>query len=263
MSKVRVPIFQQPRNFRDIDPEATEGATIGVNLYNADGSLFDFSQLNPATTTTVINGVAYSHVKDATSARAITAADDKKIIEFTGSGAIAITVSGLIPFSAGFDCVVFCSASGAQATFSGTNGMTITSSDSLKTRTRYSPVGFMVEDTNQAILYGDIEPVAPAASVLVRAANSVGAPDWLASAVNGEVLTRVAGVIQWAVPAGVTPLDTTLSYIGDKLDVVTTAAGTKTMGYTGDKLTSIVGTGIYPSKNFTYTGDLLTGIDVL
>lgn len=59
------------------------------------------------------------------------------------------------------------------------------------------------------------------------------------------------------------PLDTTLSYIGDKLDVVTTSAGTKTMVYTGDQLTSIIGTGIYPSKNFTYTGDLLTGVDVL
>ncbi|WP_323162490.1 hypothetical protein, partial [Pseudomonas glycinae] len=78
------------------------------------------------------------------------------IIEFTYAGAIAITMSGLIPFSSGFDLVAFCSNASGQATFSGTNSMVITSSDSLKTRTQYSPVGLMVDETLQATLYGDI-----------------------------------------------------------------------------------------------------------
>jgi len=264
MSKVRVPLFQQPRNYRDIDPDATVGATIGTNLYNADGSLFDPSTLTTGSTTTVINGVAYTHVKDTSTARAITVADDKKIIEFTYAGAIAVTLSGLIPFSQGFDFIMFCSGVGGQVTVSGTNGMTVTSSDTLKTRTRFSPAGVMVDDTNQATMYGDIEAVAPALSVLGRSANSVGAPDFIEASANGLFLGRQSDVVDFYPVPPPTPLDTTLTYnLDGTLDVVTTASGTKTMVYTLGKLTSIVGTGIYPSKNFTYTGDALTGIDVL
>ena len=250
--------------YRVVDDEATKGATIGVNLYNEDGSLFDPSTLNAGSTTTVINGVSYTHVKDATSARALSVADDKKIIEFTGTGAISVTMSGAIPFTQGFDCIVFCSASGAQVTFSGSGGMVISSSDSLKTRTRYSPVGLVVDDTNQAFLYGDLEAVAPANSILARAGNTDGPPDWIEATANGEVPTMTAGGIVWQIPSGPVPLDTTFTYNPDgTLNTVTTASGTKTMGYTGGKLTSITGTGIYQSKNFTYTGDQLTGIDVL
>lgn len=264
MSKIRVPLFQQPRNYRDIDPDATVGATIGTNLYNADGTLFDPSTLNTGSSTTIINGVAYTHVKDAGTSRNITVADDKKIIEFTNAGAVAVTVSGLIPFSSGFDFIVFCSGAGGQVTFSGTNGMVITSSDSLKTRTRYSAVGLMVDETNQATLYGDIEPVAPALSVLGRSANSIGVPDFIVATTNGHFFGRQSDVIGFYPVPPPTPLDTTLTYnLDGTLDVITTASGTKTMVYTLGKLTSIIGTGIYPSKNFTYTGDSLTGIDVL
>lgn len=264
MSKARVPLFQQPRNFVDITPEATVGATIGTNLYNADGTLFDLSQLTTGGSTTVINGVGYTHKKVADATYAITAADDKKIIEFTYAGAIAVTMSGLIPFSSGFDLVAFCSNASGQATFSDTNSMVITSSDSMKTRTQYSPVGLMVDETLQATLYGDIEAIAPALSVLGRSANSSGAPDYIEASANGLFLGRQSNIVDFYPVPPPTPLDTTLTYnLDGTLDVVTTASGTKTMGYTLGKLTSIVGTGIYPSKNFTYTGDNLTGIDVL
>jgi hypothetical protein len=55
----------------------------------------------------------------------------------------------------------------------------------------------------------------------------------------------------------------TISYNPDgTVNVVTTASGTKTMGYTGGVLTSIAGTGIYKNKTLTYTGGVLTAITV-
>ena len=76
---------------------------------------------------------------------------------------------------------------------------------------------------------------------------------------------RLIGQIQDAISGAVVPdADKTLTYNMDgTLNVITDANGTKTMVYTSGKLTSIIGTGAYPSKTFTYTGDLLTGIDVL
>ena len=41
MAKVRLPLHGRPGNFASIEANATEGATIGTNLFNADGSLFD------------------------------------------------------------------------------------------------------------------------------------------------------------------------------------------------------------------------------
>jgi len=197
MSKSRVPLFGQPRNFVDITPEATIGATIGTNLYNADGTLFDPSTLT-GSSTTIVNGVSYTHVKDTTTARAISTADDKKIIEFTSTSAITITMSGLIAFSQGFNFIAFCSGAGGQATFVGSNGMVINSSDSLKTRTRYSPVGLMVDDTNESNLYGDVEPVAPAKSALIRSANSIGVPAFVAPTADGQVLKQSSGALIFA-----------------------------------------------------------------
>lgn len=265
MALARVPLFQQPMNFATVERDATKGATIGVNLFNADGSLFDLSQLSQSNaTSTVVNGVNYVNDKDATNARAITAGDDKKIIEFTYAGAITVTMSGLIPFTQGFDFIVFCSDPLGQVTFVGADGMNIESSDSLKTRTQFSPVGLMVDDPLEATLYGDLEPVALALSILGRSSNVDGAPTWIVAATDGYIPMRVGNTIVFAPVPPPTPLDTTLTYNMDgTLNVVTTASGTKTMGYSGGKLVSITGTGIYPSKNFSYTGDSLTGIDVL
>jgi len=41
VSKIRVPIFGRLSNYAAIDANATVGATIGSNLFNADGTLFD------------------------------------------------------------------------------------------------------------------------------------------------------------------------------------------------------------------------------
>lgn len=41
MAKRRVPLHGNPANYVVIDSDATAGAIIGTNLYNADGSLFD------------------------------------------------------------------------------------------------------------------------------------------------------------------------------------------------------------------------------
>lgn len=46
------------------------------------------------------------------------------------------------------------------------------------------------------------------------------------------------------------------------LHSVTDAQGSKTMSYSAGKLVGITGTGVYPSKTFTYDGDVLTGIVV-
>jgi hypothetical protein len=55
----------------------------------------------------------------------------------------------------------------------------------------------------------------------------------------------------------------TLSYnLDGTLNQVSDALGTVTMQYTGDKLTAVVGTGVYASRSFTYTGDQLTAVTV-
>ena len=60
-------------------------------------------------------------------------------------------------------------------------------------------------------------------------------------------------------------LDKTLEYQAGSLSTITTAEGTKTFYYNNAGfLTSIVGTGIYPSKTFTYDGnDNLISVNVL
>lgn len=40
MSLHKVPLFQQPRGHVQVEQGATEGATVGVNVWNADGTLF-------------------------------------------------------------------------------------------------------------------------------------------------------------------------------------------------------------------------------
>lgn len=49
MAKKRVPIHGNPRQFVDVDPEATKGATLGRDLYGPDGKLLTADQvINPA-----------------------------------------------------------------------------------------------------------------------------------------------------------------------------------------------------------------------
>ena len=59
-------------------------------------------------------------------------------------------------------------------------------------------------------------------------------------------------------------VSSSITYDGQgRVDVVTTALGTKTMTYNPDgTLASIAGTGQYRSKTFTYSGGALTAVTV-
>lgn len=49
MAKKRVPLHQNPRGFVDVDPDATNGAQVGVNLRGPDGQILTAAQvINPA-----------------------------------------------------------------------------------------------------------------------------------------------------------------------------------------------------------------------
>lgn len=82
---------------------------------------------------------------------------------------------------------------------------------------------------------------------------------------NGDVLTYSTGNGRWqnAQPVGPVPLSKTLTYnLDGTLNTISDSAGTKTMVYTDGKLTGIVGTGAYPDKTFTYSGDALVAVTV-
>ncbi|HHA2804367.1 TPA: hypothetical protein ACOFB9_000722 [Stenotrophomonas maltophilia] len=50
MAKKRVPLHQNPRGFVDVDPDATNGAMVGVNLRGPDGQILTAAQvINPTT----------------------------------------------------------------------------------------------------------------------------------------------------------------------------------------------------------------------
>lgn len=221
--------------------------------------------INNGDTTIVNNLFIEPTIQDATTARRLTYGDAFRLIEFTSATAVTVTVPKVSDEFFPDDCIIYLTQGAAgQVTLVADSGVTIDYSDSLKTRTQESTIGIKMIQPDKWQLFGDYEPVAPALSALVRSANSVGAPDFLAASSDGQVLKRESGAIVWGSVPDPLPLDTTLSYnVDDTLDVVTTASGTKTMGYSMGKLVSITGTGAYPSKTFSYTGDLLTGIDVL
>ena len=218
-----------------------------------------------SSTTTIYQNRPEVTQVEPTTARTLSSGDANTVIECTNAAAVTITVptsaSSFIPLD---ETIYIIQGGAGQVTVSPAVGVTIDYSDSLKTRTTESTIGLKQIQVDKWQLFGDTEPVAPALSALVRSANSVGAPDFLTASSDGQVLKRESGALVWgSVPAPL-PLDTTLTYnVDDTLDVVTTASGTKTMGYSMGKLVSITGTGAYPSKTFSYTGDLLTGIDVL
>jgi YD repeat-containing protein len=83
-------------------------------------------------------------------------------------------------------------------------------------------------------------------------------------ATNAALLQAIANEVSRANLAyELKSTSSTLVYTGDLLTSVTDAYGTKTFSYDIDgRLTSIVGTGLYPTKTFAYTGDQLTSITV-
>jgi len=75
--------------------------------------------------------------------------------------------------------------------------------------------------------------------------------EWLASLVGPQ-----------GEPATDFDVSKTLTYTGDKLTLITSSLGTLTFNYTGDVLTEIVGTGEYKTKSFNYSSGKLTTITV-
>lgn len=97
----------------------------------------------------------------------------------------------------------------------------------------------------------------------------------LQAAIATAILDIQAGTTGLVILASETPRDAreaiqiedatqTLVYTGDLLTSLSDSYGTKTFSYdVDDRLTGIVGTGMYRSKTFAYTGDQLTSITVL
>ena len=56
MAKVRVPLHGKPANYAVVETEATAGAVVGTNLYNADGTLFDPATLASQAALQIITG---------------------------------------------------------------------------------------------------------------------------------------------------------------------------------------------------------------
>jgi hypothetical protein len=139
-------------------------------------------------------------VQDATTARTLTADDDKVNVEFTSASAVTVTVNAdVLPENS----ITYLTQGGAgQVTVVAGAGLTIDYSDSLKTRTQESMIGLKQIQPNKFELFGDSEPVAPALSVLVRAANSSGAPEWLQLTADGHIPKRVSNAIVSAADGG-------------------------------------------------------------
>jgi hypothetical protein len=90
---------------------------------------------------------------------------------------------------------------------------------------------------------------------------------WLPASATGGATGRALFVSNTPEDARVVlqeePVSRTLTYTGDLLTGTSDAYGTQVLNYdVNDRLTSIVGTGKYPSKTFAYTGDQLTSITV-
>ena len=49
MPRVRVPVYGRPTGYTVVDTDATAGAVIGTNLFNADGTLFDLAAVQSST----------------------------------------------------------------------------------------------------------------------------------------------------------------------------------------------------------------------
>ena len=143
------------------------------------------------------NGTGTSNIErtivDATTARTLSSDDSNCIIEFTNASAITVTVpAGTLKDDSN---VYFVQSNTGQVTVVAGSGVTIDYSDSLKTRTQESMIGLKQIQVDKFELFGDAEPVAPARSALIRSANSVGVPAFVAPTADGQVLKRSSGTL--------------------------------------------------------------------
>jgi hypothetical protein len=142
------------------------------------------------------SGCVETTVQDATTARTLTADDDKVNVEFTNASAITVTVNAnVMPENS---ITYLTQGAAGQVTVVAGSGVTIDYSDTLKTRTQESMIGLKQIQLNKFELFGDAEPLALARSALIRAANSNGAPAWVAPTADSQKLKRVSGALAWA-----------------------------------------------------------------
>jgi hypothetical protein len=201
-------------------------------------------------------------VQDATTARTLTADDDRVNVEFTNASAITVTVNAdVMPENS---ITYLTQGAAGQVTVVAGAGVTIDYSDSLKTRTQESMIGLKQIQLNKFELFGDAEPVAPARSALIRSANSVGAPAFVAPTADGQVLKRSSGTLVFdeltAAETTFTPYSTLAATnvqdaIEELLDEGTTLDLTDVT--TDVKLTTI-GNGLYLSEGTNATMGVAT-----
>jgi hypothetical protein len=142
------------------------------------------------------SGCVETTVQDATTARILTADDDKVNVEFTNAAAITVTVNAdVMPENS---ITYLTQGAAGQVTVVAGSGVTIDYSDTLNTRTQESMIGLKQIQLNKFELFGDAEPLALARSALIRAANSNGAPAWVAPTADSQKLKRVSGALAWA-----------------------------------------------------------------
>ena len=156
-----------------------------------------------SSTTTIYQNRPEVTQVEPTTARTLSSGDANTVIECTNAAAVTITVptsaSSFIPLD---ETIYIIQGGAGQVTVSPAVGVTIDYSDSLKTRTQESMIGLKQIQPDKWELFGDAEPVAPARSVLIRSANSAGAPAWVAPTADGQVLKRTAGVLVWEAESG-------------------------------------------------------------
>jgi len=116
------------------------------------------------------------------------------------------------------------------------------------------------------LTYEDVTNVDAVGLITARSGIEIGFPG-TATTLSADGNATFSGVVTATAFTGefVSTIDKTLEYQSGTLSTITTAQGTKTFYYDGAGiLTSIVGTGVYPSKTFTYDGnDNLISVNVL
>jgi hypothetical protein len=201
-------------------------------------------------------------VQDATTARTLTADDDKVNVEFTNASAITVTVNAdVMP---GNSITYLTQGNTGQVTVVAGAGVTIDYSDSLKTRTQESMIGLKQIQVNKFELFGDAEPVAPARSALIRSANSVGAPAFVAPTADGQVLKRSSGTLIFdeltAAETTFTPYGTlAATNVQDAIEeLLDEGTALDLTDVTTDVKLTTVGTGLYLSEGTNATMGVAT-----
>jgi len=217
MKKVRVPVHRtSPTQSVLIDPAATVGAQIGVNLLLPDGSVGTLAQLRTlfgstgSITNTTVNGNEINSTDDLeegrynwygnVDTRDVSAAthiadqgDNDTILRGTAAGGLTITV----PAGA---CVIGATlyalqgAAGAVKFVAG-SGVTFLPSDSAATRDQGSLIA--IKQTSQDVWepVGDLAYFAPAATLTGNPSNASAQPVNIPLTADGHVLIRRGGVL--------------------------------------------------------------------